>query len=59
MLKSLKKGDKILTHGGLHADVVKVEEDFIQIRLNETTHWFNLDKSFGNQKTVTIKILGN
>ncbi|NPA61903.1 MAG: preprotein translocase subunit YajC [Epsilonproteobacteria bacterium] len=49
MLKSLKKGDKILTHGGLHADVVKVEEDFIKIRLNETTI-VKLDKSFVTKK---------
>ncbi len=37
MLKSLKKGDKILTHGGLHADVVKGERIGIKVRLNETT----------------------
>jgi len=37
MLASLKKGDKILTNGGFHAEVAKVEEDFIKIKLNDTT----------------------
>jgi preprotein translocase subunit YajC len=35
MLDSLKKGDRIVTTGGLIAEVVKPEEDFIKIRLNE------------------------
>ena len=37
MIESLKKGDKILTNGGLYAEVVKPEEDFIKIKLNENT----------------------
>ncbi|WP_457606835.1 preprotein translocase subunit YajC [Nitratifractor sp.] len=37
MLASLKKGDKIVTNGGLIAEVIKPEEDFIKIRLNEDT----------------------
>ena len=37
MLDSLKKGDKIVTTGGLMAEVVKVEEDFIKIKLNDDT----------------------
>ena len=37
MLAALKKGDKIVTNGGLHAEVVKVEEDFIKIKLNDTS----------------------
>ncbi|NPA50593.1 MAG: preprotein translocase subunit YajC, partial [Epsilonproteobacteria bacterium] len=35
MINSLKKGDKILTNGGLVAEVVKVEDDFIKIKLND------------------------
>jgi len=35
MLNSLKKGDKIVTNGGLIADVVKPEEDFIKIKIND------------------------
>jgi preprotein translocase subunit YajC len=49
MLKSLKKGDKILTHGGLHAEVAKVEDDFIKIKLNDT-NIVKLDKSFVTKK---------
>ncbi len=37
MLESLEKGDKILTSGGIYAEIVKVEEDFIKIKLNDTT----------------------
>jgi preprotein translocase subunit YajC len=35
MLDGLQKGDKIITSGGLIATVVKPEEDFIKIRLND------------------------
>ena len=37
MLEALKKGDKIVTSGGLIAEVVKPEEDFIKIKLNDAT----------------------
>lgn len=37
MLESLEKGDKIVTNGGLIAEVVKPEEDFIKIKLNDET----------------------
>jgi len=39
MLESLKKGDKVITNGGLYAEVVsaKPEEDFIKIKLNDDT----------------------
>jgi len=37
MLEVLTKGEKILTNGGLYATVVKVEEDFIKIKLNDTS----------------------
>ena len=49
MLESLTKGDKILTSGGLHAEIVKVEEDFIKIKLNDTSI-VKLDKAFVNRK---------
>ncbi|MFY4754737.1 preprotein translocase subunit YajC [Campylobacter jejuni] len=35
MLESLQKGDKIITNGGLICEVVKPEEDFIKVKLNE------------------------
>ena len=37
MIESLKKGDKIITTGGLIAEVVKPEEDFIKVKLNDDT----------------------
>ena len=49
MLDALTKGDKIVTAGGLFAEVVKVEEDFIKIKLNDTSI-VKLDKGFVNRK---------
>ena len=49
MLEALSKGDNIVTSGGLHAEVVKVEEDFIKIKLNDTTI-VKLEKAFVNKK---------
>lgn len=45
MLESLAKGDKILTSGGIYAEIVKVEEDFIKIKLNDTAI-VKLDKPY-------------
>lgn len=35
MVQSLEKGDKIITSGGLICEVVKPEEDFIKVKLND------------------------
>jgi len=35
MLSALKKGDKIITNGGLICEVVKTEEDSIKVKLND------------------------
>ena len=37
MLEALKKGDKIVTNGGLICEVVKAEEEFIKVKLNDDT----------------------
>ncbi len=37
MLASLKKGDKIVTSGGLMAEVVKAEEDYVKAKINDDT----------------------
>ncbi len=37
MLEALKKGDKIITTGGLIVEVLKPEEDFIKVKLNDDT----------------------
>ena len=49
MLEALTKGDKIITSSGFYAEVVKVEEDFIKVKLNETTI-VKLDKASVNRK---------
>ncbi len=37
MIESLKKGDKIITNGGLIAEVVKAEEDHVKARISDNT----------------------
>ncbi len=37
MIESLKKGDKIITNGGLICEVVKAEDEFIKAKLNDDT----------------------
>jgi preprotein translocase subunit YajC len=49
MLTSLEKGDKIITTGGLYATIVKPEEDFIKIKLNDDTI-VKLAKQFVSKK---------
>ncbi len=49
MLESLKKGDKIVTTGGLIAEIVKPEEDFIKIKLNDDTV-VKLDRAYVSKK---------
>jgi len=49
MLESLAKGDKIITSGGLIAEIVKPEEDFIKIKLNDDTI-VKLDRAFVAKK---------
>ena len=35
MIDALKKGDKVITNGGLICEVVKPEEDSIKVKLND------------------------
>ncbi len=49
MLESLQKGDKIITTGGLIAVIVKPEEDFIKIKLNDDTI-VKLDRAYVSKK---------
>ena len=37
MLEALTKGDKIITNGGLMCEVLKAEEEFIKVKLNDDT----------------------
>jgi len=49
MLASLKKGDRIVTSGGLIAEVVKPEEDFIKIKIGDDTI-VRLDRAYVARK---------
>ena len=49
MLEALTKGDKIVTSGGLMAEIVKTEEDFIKIKLNDSVI-VKLDRAFVSKK---------
>ena len=35
MIEGLKKGDKVITNGGIICQVVKPEENFIKLKLND------------------------
>lgn len=37
MIEALKKGDRIVTVGGIIATVYKVEEQFLSVKINEET----------------------
>ena len=52
MLANLEKGDKIITNGGLIAEIVKPEEDFLKIRLNDTVE-VKLSREFVAKKIET------
>jgi preprotein translocase subunit YajC len=52
MVASLKKGDKIVTAGGLIAVVVKPEEDYFKVKLNDDTV-VKLDKNYVARKVET------
>ena len=52
MLEALKKGDQIITTGGLIATIVKPEEEFIKIKLNDDTI-VKLDRAYVSKKVDT------
>lgn len=54
MLNSLQKGDKIVTNGGLYCEVVKPEEDFIKVKLNDETI-VRIDRNFVSRKLDKIE----
>ena len=35
MMKNLKKGDKVVTIGGLHGEIVEIDEDDVKLRVAE------------------------
>lgn len=58
MLLGLQKGDKIITTGGLIVEVVKVEEDFFKIKLNDETI-AKLAKEFVTRKYEPTTAIAN
>lgn len=50
MLESLQKGDKIITNGGLICEVIKPEEDFIKVKLNEEDITARISREFVAKK---------
>ncbi len=46
MLSALQKGDKIVTNGGLICEVVKPEDDFIKVKLNDEGTIVKVSKEF-------------
>lgn len=49
MLSELTKGDKIVTNGGLYAEVIKAEDDFIKAKLNDDVI-VRIDRNFVARK---------
>lgn len=49
MLDGLTKGDKIVTTGGLMAEIVKAEEDFLKVKLNDSVI-VKVDRAFVSKK---------
>jgi len=37
MLKALKKGDKVVTIGGLHGNILEISDDIVVLRVNDVT----------------------
>lgn len=49
MVDGLQKGDKIITNGGIICEVLKPEEDFIKVKLNDEVV-VRLDRTFVAKK---------
>ncbi|QYA61354.1 preprotein translocase subunit YajC [Campylobacter fetus subsp. fetus] len=54
MLSNLQKGDKIVTNGGLFCEVVKPEDDFIKVKLNDEVI-VRIDRNFVAKKIDKIE----
>lgn len=54
MLANLQKGDKIVTNGGLVCEVIKPEDDFIKVKLNDDVI-VRIDRNFVSKKLDKIE----
>lgn len=50
MLSALKKGDKVVTIGGLHGTIVEITDDTVILRVNDSTK-LTFDRSSINSAT--------
>jgi preprotein translocase subunit YajC len=50
MLNSVKKGDKVVTIGGLHGTIMEITDDIIVLRVNDATK-MTFDRSAINSVT--------
>lgn len=46
MLSSLAKGDTIVTNGGIICEVIKPEDDFIKVKLNDENVTAKISRDF-------------
>ena len=54
ILANLQKGDKIVTNGGLVCEVIKPEDDFIKVKLNDDVI-VRIDRNFVAKKLDKIE----
>lgn len=54
MLANLQKGDKIITNGGLVCEVIKPDDDFIKVKLNDDVI-VRIDRNFVAKKLDKIE----
>ncbi|WP_096018078.1 preprotein translocase subunit YajC [Campylobacter lanienae] len=54
MLANLQKGDKIITNGGLICEVIKPDDDFIKVKLNDDVI-VRIDRNFVAKKLDKIE----
>jgi len=55
MIEALQKGDKIVTAGGIFAEVVKAESDFIKVKINDEGAVVKLAKDFVARKVDEVQ----
>lgn len=52
MLNQLKKGDKVVTIGGMHGTIIEITDDIVVLRVNDATK-ITFDRSAINSASAT------
>jgi preprotein translocase subunit YajC len=55
MLSQLKKGDKIVTIGGMHGTIMEISDDVVVLRVNDATK-ITFDRSAINNVTTSAAV---